>query len=78
LFLSVLKKVSCVSSSEGIAVHGLGAIIHGMTGQHEGRRMLLTTLLISESAIAVQVAGKMMGFVQLLSVACYPGLLSCS
>jgi hypothetical protein len=58
LFLSVLKKVSCVSPSEGIEVHGLGAIIHGMTGQLEGRRMLLTTLLISESAIAIQVAGK--------------------
>jgi len=50
--------VSCVSPSEGIEVHGLSAIIHGMTGQLEGRRMLLTTLLISESAIAVQVAGK--------------------
>jgi hypothetical protein len=70
--------VSCVSSSEEIEVHGLNAIIHGMTGQLEERRMLLTTLLISESAIAVQVAGKMMGFVQLLSAACYPGLLSCS
>jgi CheY-specific phosphatase CheX len=78
LFLSVVKKVSSVSSSEGIEVHGLSAIIHGMTGQLEGRRMLLTTLLISESAIAIQVAGKMMGFVQLLSVACNPGLLSCS
>ncbi len=69
--------MSCVSSSEAIEVHGLSAIIYGMTGQLEGRR-ILTTLLISESAIAIQVAGKMMGFVQLLSVACYPGLLSCS